>query len=214
MIGGATLWVLRDRPRAEYKGVARFFAYLSQPERGQAAWHQNTGYLPITRAAFELTRAAGLLRAQSRLGDLDRGDRAAMPPTENSKGMRLGFLQVPIRGMIEDELEQAFAGKKPAQTALESAVERGNKICCGSSGGAARSGRLSVKGAGLSTASWPGFVLAIRTFSHSTKNVDAGTNPGMTTSIEHADVDDALLILVWSFGVSEAIDLAGFNGHE
>jgi sn-glycerol 3-phosphate transport system substrate-binding protein len=58
IIGGATLWVLRDRPRAEYAGVARFFAYLSKPEV-QAAWHQNTGYLPITRAAFDLTRAQG-----------------------------------------------------------------------------------------------------------------------------------------------------------
>src|SRR5258708_2075471 len=55
IIGGATLWVLRDRPRAEYAGVAKFFAYLSKPEI-QAAWHQNTGYLPLTRAAFDLTR--------------------------------------------------------------------------------------------------------------------------------------------------------------
>ena len=62
IIGGATLWVLRDRPREEYKGVARFFAYLSQPGV-QAAWHQNTGYLPITRAAFELTRAQGFTSA-------------------------------------------------------------------------------------------------------------------------------------------------------
>src|ERR1700710_346321 len=59
IIGGATLWVLRDRPRTEYAGVARFFAYLSRPEV-QAAWHQNTGYLPITRAAFDLTRAQGV----------------------------------------------------------------------------------------------------------------------------------------------------------
>ena len=27
IIGGATLWVLRDRPQAEYKGVAKFFAF-------------------------------------------------------------------------------------------------------------------------------------------------------------------------------------------
>src|SRR3954454_9054829 len=43
IIGGATLWVMRDRPREEYKGVAKFFAFLSKPEV-QAAWHQNTGY--------------------------------------------------------------------------------------------------------------------------------------------------------------------------
>ena len=75
IIGGATLWVLRDRPREEYKGVAKFFAFLSKPEV-QAAWHQNTGYLPITRAAYDLTPRAGLLRPQSRRGDLDRADDA------------------------------------------------------------------------------------------------------------------------------------------
>ncbi|MGJ4888588.1 sn-glycerol-3-phosphate ABC transporter substrate-binding protein UgpB [Bradyrhizobium sp. HKCCYLR20261] len=125
IIGGATLWVLRDRPRAEYKGVAKFFAYLSRPDI-QAAWHQNTGYLPITRAAFDLTRAQGFY---------DRNPGAAIsieqvtlhPPTENSRGLRLGSF-VLIRDAIEDEMEQAFSGRKPAQAALDSAVERGNKL--------------------------------------------------------------------------------------
>jgi sn-glycerol 3-phosphate transport system substrate-binding protein len=125
IIGGATLWVLRDRPAAEYKGVAKFFAFLSRPEV-QAAWHQNTGYLPITRAAFDLTRAQGFY---------DRNPGAAIsieqitlkPPTENSRGLRLGSF-VLIRDVIDDELEQAFSGKKPAQAALDSAVERGNRL--------------------------------------------------------------------------------------
>jgi sn-glycerol 3-phosphate transport system substrate-binding protein len=125
IIGGATLWVLRDRPRDEYSGVARFFAYLSKPEI-QAAWHQNTGYLPITRAAFDLTRAQGFY---------DRNPGAAIsieqltlkPPTENSKGIRLGSF-VLIRDVIEDELEQVFSGKRSAQAALDLAVERGNHL--------------------------------------------------------------------------------------
>jgi sn-glycerol 3-phosphate transport system substrate-binding protein len=125
IIGGATLWVLRDRPREEYKGVAKFFAYLSKPAV-QAAWHQNTGYLPITRAAFDLTRAQGFY---------DRNPGTAIsieqitlkPPTENSKGLRLGSFTL-IRDAIDDELEQAFSGKKSAQDALDSAVERGNKM--------------------------------------------------------------------------------------
>jgi sn-glycerol 3-phosphate transport system substrate-binding protein len=125
IIGGATLWVLRDRPRAEYSGVAKFFAYLSKPEI-QAAWHQNTGYLPITRAAFDLTRAQGFY---------DRNPAAAIgieqltlkPPTENSKGIRLGSF-VLIRDAIEDELEQVFRGKRSAQAALDLAVERGNHL--------------------------------------------------------------------------------------
>jgi len=125
IIGGATLWVLRDRPRDEYKGVAKFFGYLSKPEI-QAAWHQNTGYLPVTRAAFDLTRAQGFY---------DRNPGTAIsieqitlnPPTENSRGLRLGSF-VLIRDVIDDELEQAFSGKKSAQAAMDSAVERGNRL--------------------------------------------------------------------------------------
>ncbi|HWX04590.1 MAG TPA: sn-glycerol-3-phosphate ABC transporter substrate-binding protein UgpB [Bradyrhizobium sp.] len=125
IIGGATLWVLRDRPREEYKGVAKFFGFLSKPQV-QAAWHQNTGYLPVTRAAFDLTRAQGFY---------DRNPGTAIsieqitlnPPTENSRGIRLGSF-VLIRDVIDDELEQAFSGRKSAQAALDSAVERGNRL--------------------------------------------------------------------------------------
>ena len=125
IIGGATLWVLRNRPHEEYKGVAKFFGYLSKPEI-QAAWDQNTGYLPITRAAFDLTRAQGFY---------DRNPGTAIsieqmtlrPPTENSRGLRLGSF-VLIRDAIDDELEHAFSGKKSAQAALDSAVERGNRL--------------------------------------------------------------------------------------
>jgi sn-glycerol 3-phosphate transport system substrate-binding protein len=124
-IGGATLWVLRGRPQPEYRGVAKFFAFLSKPEV-QARWHQNTGYLPVTRAAFELSRAQGFY---------DRNPGAAISieqitlnaPTENSRGVRLGSF-VLIRDVIDDELEQAFSGKKSAQAALDSAVARGNKL--------------------------------------------------------------------------------------
>jgi sn-glycerol 3-phosphate transport system substrate-binding protein len=124
-IGGATLWVLRGRPAAEYSGVAKFFAFLSKPEV-QARWHQNTGYLPVTRAAFELSRTQGFY---------DRNPGTAISieqitlntPTENSRGIRLGSF-VLIRDIIDDELEQAFSGKKSAQAALDSAVERGNRL--------------------------------------------------------------------------------------
>jgi len=33
-----------------------------------------------------------------------------------------------LRDAIEDELEQAFGGKKSAQVALDSAAERGNRL--------------------------------------------------------------------------------------
>jgi sn-glycerol 3-phosphate transport system substrate-binding protein len=125
IIGGATLWVLRDRPGAEYSGVAKFFAFLSKPEV-QAGWHQNTGYLPVTRAAYELTRQQGFY-------DRDPGAAISIEqitlkaPTVNSRGVRLGSF-VLVRDAIEDELELVFSGKKSAQAALDAAVERGNRL--------------------------------------------------------------------------------------
>ncbi|WP_281022751.1 sn-glycerol-3-phosphate ABC transporter substrate-binding protein UgpB [Rhodoplanes roseus] len=125
MIGGASLWVLRGRPEAEYRGAAKFFAYLARPEV-QARWHQATGYLPITMAAYEHSRAQGFY---------DRNPGAAIaieevtlkPPTDNSRGLRLGSF-ILVRDVIEEELELAFAGKKTAQAALDTAVRRGNEL--------------------------------------------------------------------------------------
>ena len=46
---------------------------------------------------------------------------------QNSRGLRLGSF-VLVRDVIEDELEQAFAGKKSAKAALDAAVTRGNEL--------------------------------------------------------------------------------------
>lgn len=125
IIGGATLWVLRDRPREEYKGVARFFAFLSRADV-QAGWHQATGYLPITRAAYDFSRERGFYDSNPGSA-ISVEQMIGTTPTENSKGLRLGSFTL-IRDVIEDEMEQVFAGKKSAKEAMDSAVERGNRL--------------------------------------------------------------------------------------
>ena len=65
IIGGASLWVMAGKKPEEYKGVAKFFT-LPVAAEVQAEWHQRTGYLPITMAAYELTKKSGLLREESR----------------------------------------------------------------------------------------------------------------------------------------------------
>jgi sn-glycerol 3-phosphate transport system substrate-binding protein len=125
IIGGATLWVLSNRADVEYKGVAKFFAFLSQPAI-QASWHQNTGYLPSTRAAYELTRSQGFYDRNPG-AEISIEQITLNPPTDNSRGLRLGSF-VLIRDVIEEELEQAFAGKKEPKGALDTAVKRGNEL--------------------------------------------------------------------------------------
>ena len=125
IIGGASLWVMSGKSDEEYKGVAQFLNFLSSPEI-QAAWHQNTGYLPITSAAAELTEAQGFYAANPGT-DIAGQQMMGKAPTANSKGLRLGSFDQ-IRTIIDEELEGVWVGDKSAEEALNSAVERGNAL--------------------------------------------------------------------------------------
>ena len=49
------------------------------------------------------------------------------PPTDNSKGLRLGNY-VQIRDVMDEELEAVWAGKKTAKEGLDAIVKRGNEL--------------------------------------------------------------------------------------
>lgn len=124
-LGGASLWVMGGKPAAEYRGVAKFFAFLSQTDR-QARLHTDSGYLPITQAAYEQVKASGFYRENPYLETpiLQLNNK---PPTENSRGLRLGNM-VQMRDVWAEEIEAALAGQKSAQAALDAAVSRGNTM--------------------------------------------------------------------------------------
>ncbi|WP_027256188.1 sn-glycerol-3-phosphate ABC transporter substrate-binding protein UgpB [Leisingera aquimarina] len=125
IIGGATLWVLEGHDEAEYKGTAKFLTYLSSPEV-QSWWHQETGYVPITTAAYELSKEQGFYESNPGT-DTAIKQLSLNTPTANSRGLRYGnFVQV--RDVINEELEALWGGEKTAQDALDAAVERGNDL--------------------------------------------------------------------------------------
>ena len=123
IIGGASLWVMAGKSPEEYKGVAKFFTFLSQTDL-QRDLHEKTGYLPITKAAYEATRASGFY-ARNPGREIPVLQMTAKPPTPNSRGLRLGNL-AQIRDIIAEDLEAIFAGKQSAQAGLDDAVARGN----------------------------------------------------------------------------------------
>jgi len=125
IIGGASLWVMVGHPSEEYKGVATFFNYLSKPEV-QADWHEFTGYLPITLAAYELKKSQGFYKENPGM-ETALKQMTLNEPTENSKGLRFGNY-VQVRAINYNELEAIFAGKKTAQQGLDDAVAAGNKL--------------------------------------------------------------------------------------
>ncbi|MFT4960781.1 MAG: sn-glycerol 3-phosphate transport system substrate-binding protein [Paracoccaceae bacterium] len=125
IIGGATLWALTGHPQDEYKGVAKFMTYLSSPEV-QAWWHQETGYVPITTAAYELSQKQGFYNENPGT-DTAIKQLSLNTPTANSRGVRFGnFVQ--IRDVINEEMEALWAGDKTASQAMDAAVERGDVL--------------------------------------------------------------------------------------
>ena len=100
-----------------------FFNYLSSPEV-QSASHKRTGYLPITTAAYKLTERVGFYKENP--GTDVAVNQMIRKTTDKSRGIRLGnFLQ--IRTIVDEELEQVWAGKKSAKEALDAIVKRGNE---------------------------------------------------------------------------------------
>jgi sn-glycerol 3-phosphate transport system substrate-binding protein len=124
VIGGASLWVMSGKKTEEYKGVAKFFKFLSQPEI-QAKWHQETGYLPITTAAYELSKKSGFYETSP--GPRVAVEQMIVKTTAKSRGIRLGNL-VQIRTVVDEELEQVWNGKKTPKEALDTAVKRGDEL--------------------------------------------------------------------------------------
>jgi sn-glycerol 3-phosphate transport system substrate-binding protein len=132
IIGGAAFWAMNRGPNQgrsaeEWRAVAEFFRYLARPEVA-AKWHTETGFLPVTRAAFEQVRASGYYErnpgADIPIRQLLRGDGRT---TENSRGIRLGGF-VEIRNIIQEEIEKAFQGQQDARQAMDNAVSRGNQV--------------------------------------------------------------------------------------
>jgi len=132
IIGGAAFWAMNRGPNAtrsadENRGIAEFFAFLAQT-RVVANWHTATGFLPVTRAAFQQVQGTGFYTqnpgADIPIQQLLRGGGQM---TGNSRGIRLGGF-VEIRTIMQEEMERALQGQQTAEVAMNSSVTRGNVV--------------------------------------------------------------------------------------
>lgn len=124
-IGGSSFWAMSGFDEEIYRGIAHLFSYLSSAEI-QAYWHQQTGYLPITEAAYYLTKKKGFYRNNpaAEIAVLEVMNNKSTPYT---KGIRLGNYTI-VREKIIDYLEKAFYGECTPKEALDKAVEEGNLL--------------------------------------------------------------------------------------
>lgn len=125
ILGGGSIYAMRGKTQDEYAGIARFLAFVLE-NRQQELLYRNTGYLPVTRAAYAAATESGFYAAHPPLHvAVDSLLRKA--PTRNSAGLRLGNM-LQIRDLWAEEIEAALEGRKTPRQALDAAVARGNAV--------------------------------------------------------------------------------------
>ncbi|MGA6925535.1 MAG: sn-glycerol-3-phosphate ABC transporter substrate-binding protein UgpB [Desulfosarcina sp.] len=123
IIGGASLWVMKEHPKKDYKGVAAFLDFLAQKDM-QELWHKETGYLPITIEAYESLKEKGYFE-ENPYQEVGIKQMTRRQPTKNSRGLRLGYF-IQIRNIINEEMELIWNDSKTPQQAMDDAVSRSN----------------------------------------------------------------------------------------
>ena len=123
-IGGAALFVMNGHEAEEYAGAAKFFEFLTKPET-QVFWHKETGYVPITSAAYDMAKAEGYY---DEVPGAEVGiQQLTLPGGEWTKGYRLGFY-VQIREVMNAQYEKMLAGEITPEEAFSVIEEESNKL--------------------------------------------------------------------------------------
>ena len=122
-VSGAALWALEGHPAAQDKATAQFLAWLSKPVVA-AEWHQRTGYLPLTEAAYRASDVSFYSRMPGAQQVI-----AAMraQPGASARGFRIANYDR-IEPVLNQELDAALAGKTPPVAALNSAASQARLI--------------------------------------------------------------------------------------
>jgi sn-glycerol 3-phosphate transport system substrate-binding protein len=123
-IGGAALFAMSGRSDAENKCTADFFEFLTSAEI-QYFWHKSTGYVPITKAAYELAKKDGYYDEQpvAEVGI----QQLSLPGGEWAKGYRMGFYPQ-IREVMEREYNRIFSGETSVEDAMKTIETEGNAL--------------------------------------------------------------------------------------
>ncbi|GAB5505176.1 MAG: extracellular solute-binding protein [Rhizobiaceae bacterium] len=123
-IGGAALFAMSGKSDEENAATAKFFEYMTSPEV-QLMWHKETGYVPITNAAYELAKAEGYYNEtpQAEVGI----EQLNMKAGEWTRGYRMGFY-VQIRDVMNREYGKLFTGETTVDAAFQAIEEEGNQL--------------------------------------------------------------------------------------
>lgn len=122
-VGGSAFWALGGHSTAEQKALATFIAYLASPVVA-SEWHQKTGFLPLTEAAY---RASDVSFYKNIPGAEAVVRAMANPPAKFTRGFRLNNYDR-VSEIIDSELNAVWNGVKPPKQGLDDAVARSSAV--------------------------------------------------------------------------------------
>ncbi|AUQ67829.1 extracellular solute-binding protein [Phaeobacter inhibens] len=123
-IGGASLFAMAGHDAEENKATAAFFDFLTSSEV-QYFWHKETGYVPITEAAYEMAKADG---HYDRAPAAEVGiQQLSLPGGDNTKGYRMGFY-VQIRDVMNREYGRILTGETSVEDAFNAIESEANNL--------------------------------------------------------------------------------------
>lgn len=123
-IGGASLFAMAGKSAEENKATAAFFEFLTKPET-QFFWHKETGYVPVTEAAYELAKKEGHYEAMpaAEIGI----KQLSLPAGAHTKGYRMGFY-VQIRDVMNREYGRILTGETDVDAAFANIEKEANGL--------------------------------------------------------------------------------------
>ena len=122
-IGGSALWAVKGNSAARQKATAELLSYLAKPVVA-AQWHQKTGYVPLTDAAF---RAADV----SFYSRIPGARQVVEIMTTDKSNMSVGFdvRNYPrILVLLNQAFDEALSDQKPPMSALMKAKAESAKL--------------------------------------------------------------------------------------
>ena len=123
-IGGAALFAMAGHEDEEYEAVADFFSYMTASSN-QVFWHKQTGYVPITQAAYDDAKKEGYYEStpDAEIGILQ----LSQPGGEWTKGYRLGYY-VQIRDVMYKHFDDIFSGDASVDEAFAAMEKESNAL--------------------------------------------------------------------------------------
>ncbi|WP_375539314.1 extracellular solute-binding protein [Sheuella amnicola] len=122
-VSGSALWAASGHSKEQNKATVAFLAYLAKPVIA-SAWHQKTGFLPLTDAAFRTADVAFYDRvpgARKLVQDLSTGTE------KNSRGFRINNYPK-VEAILDRELNSALKGNTPPVAALNISMEESKPL--------------------------------------------------------------------------------------